>query len=288
MLATRGVHITSQPLAGDHQLLVERVVRVVRSGLRMHVPGGWRLHLNLYQRAIFSEYWKGAVKILKIFLFGHGQQVTHHEVRSVICVAACSIALNRAGQVESQFFQEAIFEIESGLIYVFVGLRQDRAQNGRRDARVQILADLERNLHFFFQWRRDMLGHKVFCFVIHGQGFEVRRICGSRIRASNSLSFQRFQERDRSETFRLGNAIGGHACGAAERQRSGDGGDMRAIGIGFIGVVKGGRRSRFSGGGLIHKGYVAGLRRTLDRHWSAFAGAGRSDDINQIVVDHYR
>ena len=225
------------------------------------MSGGGRVHLNFHQRSVFAEDGQRALKISKIFLRGHEEEIAHDKIGRVEGVATGAVTLRGASEIESRFLKKAILQIEARLVDFLFGMSEQGAKNERRHAGVQILADLKSYLDFFFQWRGDVFGDDIFGFVGGGEGLEIGNIHGGTIGTRDAFVLESFGKRDGRETRRLRNAVRGHGCGRIERQRSGDGHDAGAIGICFVGgVVKGGPGAGFAGGGLIDKGDVTGLR----------------------------
>src|SRR5882762_11729072 len=119
--------------------------------------------LNLRQGPVFAENRERLEEILIVGTGGPIREVLHHEIRAeeVGPVAAGSIALRRAGQVQLRRLEEAMFDFESSVKSGLPVFPYEAAEEVRPHAGVQILAHFERDLDFFREWRRHVFGYLI-------------------------------------------------------------------------------------------------------------------------------
>ena len=143
---------------------------------------------------------KRAVKISEILLLGHEEEIVHDKIGSVEGVATGAVTLRGGSQIQARFFKKSVFQIETRLVDFFFGMSEQGAKNERSHAGMQILADLQSYLDFFFQWRGYVFGDDIFGFVGGGEGLEIGDIHGGTIGARDVLFLESFGKRDGRET----------------------------------------------------------------------------------------
>src|ERR1700689_1128874 len=111
MFAVHGVHVPGKSFAGDHEILVERVLGPIGSSFGMYVASGWRVDLDFCECPVFAQDGKGVVEVGVERLLGHVSEVVNHEVGSEEGVAAGTVALRSAGEIETSFGEELVLEI---------------------------------------------------------------------------------------------------------------------------------------------------------------------------------
>ena len=89
-------------------------------------------------------------------------------------VAACSVSLRSAGQVEFCVGEEGAFNFEAGAQGIFGVFRHEQAQIVRAHARVKILADFQGDPDIFRERRRNVFGDLIFGGVEALKGRKIR------------------------------------------------------------------------------------------------------------------
>src|SRR5260370_19057317 len=119
--------------------------------------------LNFHKRAVFAENGERLKKDWKVGTGGPRGEVVDHKVRAekVGPIAAGSIALRGAGQIELCCLEKVMFDFEPRVERVLCVFPNKSAEEVRSHAGVQILTDLERDLDFFRERRRDVLGYLI-------------------------------------------------------------------------------------------------------------------------------
>src|SRR5205085_4966124 len=111
--------------------------------------------------------------------FRHEDEITGHKIRSEVGVTSSAVTLRSCRKIQTSFLQEVVLLIKTSLTNLFILMRQNCAQNKWRHAGVQILADLERDLHFFLQGRRDVFCNQVLRLIVRGERLEVELVSGA-------------------------------------------------------------------------------------------------------------
>src|SRR5260370_1768049 len=115
--------------------------------------------LDFCECPIFAKNRERLEKILIVRASGPIREVVHHEVgaKEISPVAAGSIALRRAGQVQLRRLEEVMFDFESSVKRALRVFRNESAEEVRPHAGVQLLAHFERDLDFFQTSRTPLL-----------------------------------------------------------------------------------------------------------------------------------
>ena len=74
--------------------------------------------MNVEERAVAPQNRQGVVKDLKVFLLRHVREIADHEFGREVRIAAGSIGLLCAGQIQARARQKIMFEIEARAIAV--------------------------------------------------------------------------------------------------------------------------------------------------------------------------
>src|SRR5713226_834219 len=151
------------------------------------MAGAGGIYLNLRERAVFSENRERLEKNLIVRAGGPIGEVVDHKIgaEEVGPIAAGSIALRGAGQIELRRLEEIMFELETSAERVLCIFPDEGAEEVWPHASVQVLADLERDFDFFREWRRDVLGYLILRQIETGVG---RKISDAECRASLDLN----------------------------------------------------------------------------------------------------
>src|SRR5947207_14675767 len=96
----------------------------------------------------------------------------HHEVgaEEVGPISASAIPLAGAGKVELHSLQKVVLDMESRIERILRVCCHESAEKIRTHSRMQILADLQRDLDFFGERRRNVLSNLVFRSIETRQG----------------------------------------------------------------------------------------------------------------------
>src|SRR5262249_39274549 len=129
--------------------------------------------LDLVESSIPTHDGQAALEVGEVFLLRHEKQIVDHEVGGESGVSSRAIALNCCGQVQTGVLEKPVFEIKPSLIDIGIFVGQKGAEKIRSCARVQILAELERDFDVFLQRRGSMLGHDVLGTIVLRQVFEI-------------------------------------------------------------------------------------------------------------------
>src|SRR5258706_3007235 len=130
----------------DHDF-VQAMFGAEGAGFREDVAGGLIGGLNFGESSVFTEDGQGFEEDGVIGTSGPVGEVLAHEIRAeeVGPVAAGSIALGNAGNIELGFLEEGAFGVEAGLQRIFMIIRDQSAEQIGSHAGVKILADLYRD-----------------------------------------------------------------------------------------------------------------------------------------------
>src|SRR5205814_3088378 len=101
-LAVFGEDIAGKAFAVEHHLAAQFVFGAKRAGFCEDMACAGRIGLNFRKRAVFAKNWQSLEKTLIVRTRGPIREVVDHEVRAekVGPIAACSISLRGAGQIE--------------------------------------------------------------------------------------------------------------------------------------------------------------------------------------------
>src|SRR5207302_7772375 len=97
----------------------------------------------------------------------------HHEVRRKIGVASSAIALRGATQVKTSLSEKFVLKVEACLIGLLIFMGMQSSEKVGHGAGMEILADLEGNLHFFPEWRRDVIRDSIFGRIFCRKSLEI-------------------------------------------------------------------------------------------------------------------
>ena len=119
--------------------------------------------MNLCEGSILAQDGERLEENFVIRPRGPIRQIMHHEVRreKISPIAASTIALTAAGEIQLRGLQEFLFDVKSSVERVLRVFCNERAEKIRPHSCVQVLADLQRDFDFFGQRRRDVLGNLV-------------------------------------------------------------------------------------------------------------------------------
>src|SRR6266702_4377207 len=99
----------------------------------------------------------------------------HHEVRreKIGPIAAGAITLAAAGKIQLRGLQEFLLDVKSRVERILRVFRNQRAEKVRPHARVQVLANLQRDFDFFGERGRNVLGDLVLRSIETREGQKV-------------------------------------------------------------------------------------------------------------------
>jgi len=150
MASGGGGHVAREPLSCDEDTAVERIAGGEGAGLREDVARRRRGRLDVEQRSVAPQHRQRSEKERGVRPFRHRGEVAHHEGRRIVSVAAGAVRLLRSREIEPGRGEEVTLQVEAGLRVV---LAQQSAEELGRQAGVEVLAHLERDLHLLAEGR---------------------------------------------------------------------------------------------------------------------------------------
>src|ERR1700736_574304 len=111
----------------------------------MNVTGSGRGHLDFRKCAVAAQNRERPVEIREVFLLCHEGEITRHKIGGEEGIASGAITLRRRRQIQTSSLKEIVFQVEASLVYLLIFMRQNRSQDERSHAGVQILAHFERD-----------------------------------------------------------------------------------------------------------------------------------------------
>jgi len=143
-------------------------------------PATGRIWLNFREGTVFAENRKRFEKDFVVRTGGPVGEVVHHKVwaEEIGPVASGTVALRGAGKIKPRGLQKFAFDFEPRVERCFCVFRDERSEEIRPHAGVEILADLQGDFDFFRERRRNMFRD----LILRGVG---ARVSGKNQRTRN-------------------------------------------------------------------------------------------------------
>src|SRR6266478_6356451 len=176
--AARGDYIAGETFAVQHHVGVEAIFGAEGSGFRENVPGAGICSLNFCERAVLAEDGQSFEEDRVIGTSGPVGEILADEIgaEEIGPVAAGTIALRDAGEIELGVLKKSAFGGEAGLQWIFAIFCEERAEEIGTHAGVKILADLQRDFGFFRERERNVFGDLVLRGVEMSEWEEIWRV----------------------------------------------------------------------------------------------------------------
>ncbi len=175
--AAGGDDEAGESFAIEHQFAIQLVFRAEGAGFCEDVACAGIVDLNFGERAVFAENGKRFEENGEVGARTPISHVVSDEVRAkeIGPIAAFTVALRSAGEVEFGFFKKRALNFEASVNGIGKIFRDKHAEKIRSHAGVKILAHFECDFDFFGEGQGNMLGHLVVGNVEASERFEVWR-----------------------------------------------------------------------------------------------------------------
>src|SRR5229473_1637804 len=142
LLSIFGDDVAGEAFAVKHHFAAQLVFGAEGAGFCEDMAGAGGIYLNLRERAVFSENRERLEKNLIVRAGGPIGEVVDHKIgaEEVGPIAAGSIALRGAGQIELRRLEEIMFELETSAERVLCIFPDEGAEEVWPHAGVQVLA----------------------------------------------------------------------------------------------------------------------------------------------------